>query len=95
MKTTRRAALALSLPLLLAAVSPAMAQLNGTAVVRKTATNTVNWPTYNADLAGSRYLPLDQINGDNFKDLEIAWRFKTDMFGSRPEYKLEGTQRCR
>ena len=91
MKTTRRAALALSLPLLLAAVSPAMAQLNGTGVVRKTATNTVNWPTYNADLAGSRYLPLDQINGDNFKDLEIAWRFKTDMFGSRPEYKLEGT----
>lgn len=91
MITTRRAALALSLPLLLAAVSPAMAQLNGTAVVRTTATNTVNWPTYNADLAGSRYLPLDQINGDNFKDLEIAWRFKTDMFGSRPEYKLEGT----
>ena len=91
MITTRRAALALSLPLLLVAVSPAMAQLNGTGVVRKTATNTVNWPTYNADLAGSRYLPLDQINGDNFKDLEIAWRFKTDMFGSRPEYKLEGT----
>ena len=91
MMTTRRAALALTLPLLLAAITPAMAQLNGTAVVRKTATNTVNWPTYNADLAGSRYLPLDQINGDNFKNLEIAWRFKTDMFGSRPEYKLEGT----
>ena len=91
MTTTRRAALALSLPLLFAAVCPALAQSNGTAVVRKAATNTVNWPTYNADLAGSRYLPLDQINGDNFKDLEIAWRFKTDMFGSRPEYKLEGT----
>ena len=58
---------------------------------RPQGTKSVNWPTYNADLAGSRYLPLDQIDGSNFKDLEIAWRFKTDMFGSRPEYKLEGT----
>ena len=52
---------------------------------------TVDWPTYNADLAGSRYRPLDQINASNFKDLEVAWRFKTDMIGTRPEYKLEGT----
>jgi quinoprotein glucose dehydrogenase len=51
----------------------------------------VDWPTYNADLSGSRYRPLEQINASNFKDLEIAWRFKTDMIGSRPEYKLEGT----
>jgi len=51
----------------------------------------MDWPTYNADLAGSRYRPLDQINASNFKDLEVAWRFKTDAIGSRPEYKLEGT----
>jgi quinoprotein glucose dehydrogenase len=51
----------------------------------------VNWPTYNADLAGSRYRPLDQINGSNFSDLEVAWRFKTDNIGNRPEFKLEGT----
>jgi len=51
----------------------------------------VNWPTYNADLSGSRYLPLDQINASNFNNLEVAWRFKTDALGSRPEYKLEGT----
>ena len=51
----------------------------------------VNWPTYNADLAGSRYLPLDQINAQNFSKLEVAWRFKTDALGTRPEYKLEGT----
>jgi quinoprotein glucose dehydrogenase len=49
------------------------------------------WPTYNADLAGSRYRPLDQINGTNFSKLEVAWRFKTDSIGNRPEYKLEGT----
>jgi quinoprotein glucose dehydrogenase len=50
-----------------------------------------DWPTYNADLAGSRYRPLDQINASNFSDLEIAWHFKTDNLGTRPEYKLEGT----
>ena len=49
------------------------------------------WPTYTADLAGTRYRPLDQINASNFNDLEIAWRIKTDNFGNRPEYKLEGT----
>ena len=49
------------------------------------------WPTYAADLAGTRYRPLDQINATNFSDLEIAWRFKTDSLGNRPEYKLEGT----
>ena len=27
----------------------------------------------------------------NFNQLEAAWRFKTDMLGPRPEYKLEGT----
>jgi quinoprotein glucose dehydrogenase len=49
------------------------------------------WPTYNADLKGTRYSPLDQINGSNFNKLEIAWRFKTDNLGPFPEYKLEGT----
>jgi quinoprotein glucose dehydrogenase len=49
------------------------------------------WPIYTADLAGSKYRPLDQINASNFGKLEIAWRFKTDNLGTRPEYKLEGT----
>jgi len=49
------------------------------------------WPHYNADLNGSRYLPADQINASNFNKLEVAWRFKTDNLGSRPEFKLEGT----
>jgi quinoprotein glucose dehydrogenase len=49
------------------------------------------WPSYAADLAGTHYRPLDQINAANFSDLEIAWRIKTDNFGNRPEYKLEGT----
>jgi quinoprotein glucose dehydrogenase len=49
------------------------------------------WPSNGADLTFSRYSPLDQINVSNFDKLEVAWRFKTDHFGSHPEYKLEGT----
>ncbi|HEX3879314.1 MAG TPA: PQQ-binding-like beta-propeller repeat protein, partial [Bryobacteraceae bacterium] len=49
------------------------------------------WPTYGADLANSHYRPLDQINAANFSKLEVAWRFKTDNLGTRPEFKLEGT----
>jgi quinoprotein glucose dehydrogenase len=49
------------------------------------------WPYYTADLNGTKYSPLDQINASNFNKLEVAWRFKTDNFGTRPEYKLEGT----
>src|SRR5213596_688709 len=50
-----------------------------------------DWPHYNADIRGSRYSPLDQINADTFGKLEVAWRFKTDNLGTFPEYKLEGT----
>jgi glucose dehydrogenase len=50
-----------------------------------------DWPAYTGDTRGSRYSPLAQITGANFNDLEVAWRFKTDSLGTRPEYKLEGT----
>src|SRR5882724_5446939 len=51
----------------------------------------VDWPTYTGDISGSKYKPLDQINAANFSKLEVAWRFKTDNIGNRPEFKLEGT----
>ena len=50
-----------------------------------------DWPSYTGDTRGTRYSPLDKITAANFNDLEVAWRFKTDSLGSRPEYKLEGT----
>ena len=43
------------------------------------------WPSYGGDLGHTRYAALDQINADNFADLDIAWRFKTDNFGPSPE----------
>src|ERR1700688_1906089 len=58
-----------------------------------TAQSTKNgdWPYYTGDLKGTKYSPLDQISAANFNKLEVAWRFKTDNLGPRPEYKLEGT----
>ena len=50
-----------------------------------------DWPLYTADLKGTKYSPLAQIDAGNFDDLEVAWSFKTDHLGNRPEYKLEGT----
>jgi quinoprotein glucose dehydrogenase len=49
------------------------------------------WPSYTGDARGSRYSPLDQISAANFSTLEVAWRFKTDSLGPRPEFKLEST----
>src|SRR5271154_1163601 len=49
------------------------------------------WPSYGGTLRNYHYSPLDQINASNFNKLEVAWRFKTDALGTRPEYKLEGT----
>jgi quinoprotein glucose dehydrogenase len=54
-------------------------------------TKSGDWTHYTADVRGSRYSPLDQITPANFSKLEVAWRFKTDNLGTRPEYKLEGT----
>jgi quinoprotein glucose dehydrogenase len=49
------------------------------------------WRTYGADLASTRYRPFDQINKDNFNSLEVAWRFKTDNLGPRPEFNFQST----
>jgi quinoprotein glucose dehydrogenase len=49
------------------------------------------WMHYAADVRGTRYLPLDQINASNFNALEIAWRFSTANLGPRAEFNLQGT----
>ena len=49
------------------------------------------WRTYGGDLRSTRYAPLDQINADNFSELEVAWRFKTDAMGPRPEFNFQST----
>src|SRR5262245_31141653 len=50
-----------------------------------------DWRSYAGDLRNHHYSPLDQIDASNFASLAVAWRFKTDSLGPRPEFKLEGT----
>ena len=35
------------------------------------------WRSYGGDKGGTKYSPLDQIDADNFADLEIAWRWQS------------------
>jgi len=75
-----------------AAIGVAAWSVRTTGQARPTAsTRNGDWPYYTADVHGTKYSPLADINANNFKNLEVAWRFKTDNLGTRPEYKLEGT----
>jgi quinoprotein glucose dehydrogenase len=78
---TRRLMLSTTAAGLFAATLPARAQ----------APADTEWRSYGGDLAYTRYAPLDQINAANFGDLEVAWQFKTEKLGARPEYDLEAT----
>src|SRR5262252_9154841 len=49
------------------------------------------WRNYGADVGNTHYSPLDQITASNFNKLTVAWTFKTDNLGPRPEYQFEGT----
>src|SRR4051812_41920108 len=51
----------------------------------------VEWRSYAGDLRNHHYSPAAQVTAANFNSLDIAWRFKTDSLGPRPEFKLEGT----
>src|SRR5215203_2440362 len=77
-------ALSLAVLATLGALTPAAAQAPFT-------TKNGEWPSYTGDTKGTRYSPLDQINAENFSSLQVAWRFKTDSLGPRPEFKLEST----
>ena len=83
-----RAVRNISVVSLLGVGSPFVADAQGTPPF---STSKGEWPSYTGDTRGSRYSPLDQINKTNFGTLEVAWRFKTDSLGARPEFKLEST----
>jgi quinoprotein glucose dehydrogenase len=76
---------------MLVGISTGMSGQDRPGASRLPSTAAGDWPQYTADLRGTKYSPLEQINASNFGKLEVAWRFKTDSLGPRPEYKLEGT----
>ena len=65
--------------------------VSGSGLGAEFGTTNGEWRTYGGDLSNTRYAPLDQINSENFSDLEIAWRFNTNAFGPRPEVRFQST----
>jgi glucose dehydrogenase len=49
------------------------------------------WRYWGADAWSTRYSPLDQIDAENFSDLEQAWLWRGDNFGPSPDYILRST----
>ena len=64
---------------------------SGNAQNGRTSGPSIEWPTYGGDLASHRYSPADQITRDNFNQLQIAWRLKTDFLGPRPDTLYSAT----
>jgi len=69
------AVLALSLPLVFASDRPFEGTANG------------EWRYWGGDEASTRYSPLDQINAESFKNLEVVWRWRAANYG--PEVPAE------
>jgi quinoprotein glucose dehydrogenase len=47
--------------------------------------STGQWRAYSADEGSTRYSSLDQISKDTVKNLQVAWTWKFDNFGSPAE----------
>ena len=62
--------------------------------VTATAQSTIpdgEWHAFGRDSANTKYSPLDQIDAENFDDLEQAWLWRGDNFGPSPDYILRST----
>jgi quinoprotein glucose dehydrogenase len=52
---------------------------------------TGEWRVNGGDSGSTRYSPLDQINADNVKNLQIVWRWKAQNMGPKPQAAWEVT----
>ena len=43
------------------------------------------WRNYGNDEKSTRYSPLDQITRDTIKNMQVAWTWKSDIFGTSSE----------
>ena len=84
--TIRTQTLALSLALLITAVTATSADSQ-----RLPGTENGEWRYLGGDAGHTRSSPLDQINANNFADLEIDWIWKSDNFGPNLDYFMRST----
>src|SRR3989454_2746360 len=65
--------------------------LSSVSLIAQTGAKNGEWRSYGADVGNTHYSALDQINASNFSKLQVAWRFKTDNLGPRPEFNYQST----
>ena len=58
---------------------------------RLTGTENGEWRYLGGDAGHTRSSPLNQINGDNFAELEVAWLWRGDNFGPNLDYFSRST----
>ena len=49
------------------------------------------WRYIGGNAAHTRFIPLDQVNAENFEDLELAWLWRGDNFGPRVDHTFRST----
>jgi len=49
------------------------------------------WHYLGGNASHTRYTPLDQINADNFEELEVTWIWRGDNFGPSVDYVFRST----
>jgi len=77
----RAVALAVALQLTLPAIGQAQERSNPYG----------EWRYQSADAWGTRFSPVNQINAENFEDLEVAWIWNADNFGPALEDQFKAT----
>ena len=68
-----------------------LASISSVALAAPQGTEDGEWRYWGGDERSTRYSPLSDINADNFTDLEIAWRWKSDNYGPSPDYIYRAT----
>jgi len=49
------------------------------------------WRYQSGDAWGTRFQPADQIDAENFEDLELAWLWRGDNYGPEVDYQFKST----
>ena len=63
----------------------------GVGIAQDRGTPEGEWRYQSGDSWGTRYSSLDQINAENFEDLELAWVWRGDNYGPHPSYVSRST----
>jgi quinoprotein glucose dehydrogenase len=76
---------------LVAVVLLARVVLSGPDIVLSTGGPLAGWPAYGGDAQGTRYSPLNQINRENVKHLEVAWVHRTGDVSDGSRYRRKSS----